>query len=91
MKINQPAVLPLHLIADPTPSEDDGVTYILRTADPASLWWTRDDVQINLVKTFEPLDIHSGNQEAMGQTMARVAREVGDFYAQYKEEEDALA
>lgn len=81
---------PEHLICDPLPSLQSEVaaTFVLRTIRPASLWRFPDDEseQGACVQIFEPLP-----DATDAATMAKVAREVGDFWAQYRREEDSLS
>ena len=77
---------PKYLICDPLPSEegDRPATYILRIIEPASLWVVHDDDESNirLHRCFEDLEKYNA------QTLARFAREVGDFWKSYCDETD---
>lgn len=79
-------VTPGYLICDPLPSEagDRPATYILRVIEPASLWILHDDDpgEIGIYRNFE--DLEKYRPEAL----AKIAREVGDFYLKYCQEED---
>lgn len=82
-------MIPAHLIADPLPSHEAEVaaTFVLRTIRPASLWRIddSDSSDIRCIKIFEILP-----EDISASEMANVAREVGEFWNQYCQEEDAL-
>ena len=77
-----------YLICDPLPSEvgDYPATYVLRVIEPATLWvfYDDDDDQGEMIKSFEDLS------KFTPAALARIAREVGEFWNQYRAEEDEI-
>lgn len=76
--------VPRFLICDPAPAESEQypLNYVLCT-EPASLWAFNDHGEGQLKAAFTPLPLD-------GSILASLAREVGDWYAECRRQEDEM-